>query len=459
MIREDIQREWQGKRVAVIGLGVSNVPLIHFLRKYGVVISGRDRKTKEQLGSNYSVLRDLQIELRLGKDYLEDLEGYDAVFLSPGVPRHLPQIRDLRRKTPILSEIALVLRYCPAPIYGITGSSGKTTTTTLIGEMLRHSGLTTYVGGNIGRSLIEEIETISPEGKVVLELSSFQLEDLDTSPHGALVTNITENHLDIHLTMENYINAKRNIYLHQGSGDFAVFNADDPITMEMASQGQGQVYLFSMKNSVERGAYLQGDELIYRDEDGAYSFVKRSEVALLGEHNIQNLLAAAIVSHLAGASWTAVSEVAQNFTGVPHRLELVLQHEGVSYYNDSIATSPARAIAGLRSFSQPIILIAGGYDKKLSFRELGKEIHQRTKAVIVLGDTASLITDAVEAYGSFPIHQVQDLEGAVELGAYLAEAGDVVLFSPACASYDMYPNFEVRGEHFRALVHKLVLNK
>ena len=455
-MEERIRKEWQGKSVAVIGLGVSNVPLIRFLHRFGARISGRDRACREQLGERLAQLEELDIELVLGDAYLEQLADYDAVFLTPGIPKDLPKLTALSGKTEILSEIALVMRYCRAPIFGITGSSGKTTTTTLVGEMFRQSGLTTYVGGNIGTPLIEQVLDIPPEARVVLELSSFQLEQLGQSPDYALVTNISENHLDIHRTMDAYIAAKKEIYGHQPADACAVFNFDDPLGREMAAEAPSQVYYFSLTDTVNPGAYLNGSQLIYCDGTQTRVFAQTDQVQLPGRHNLANLLAAAVMARLGGASWEAITHVCHSFQGVEHRLELVGELDGVRYYNDSIATTPTRAIAGLRTFSDPVILLAGGYDKKLSFAEMAREIHNRAKAVIVFGDTAEKIKEAVLSCGPFAVYSAADLAEAVSISRALAVSGDVVLLSPGCASYGMYRNFAERGQHFRSLVQTLI---
>ncbi len=311
------------------------------------------------------------------------------------------------------------------------------------------------IGGNIGNPLIEELPRLSPEHKVVLELSSFQLEDLPASPHGALITNLAENHLDVHGTMENYIAAKRNIYLHQGPGDFLVLNFDDPVTRAMGEEASGKVFFFSMENKVRDGAYLKGAELVYVQDGEEEPILRRSELQLRGEHNAANFLAAAVLSRAAGAGLRAAAEVGRTFQGVPHRLEFVAEYGGVRYYNDSIATTPQRTLAALQSFSEPIILIAGGYDKQLSFAPLAEGVHRRVKHLVLLGATAPKIREAVLALGDFSLEVVENLEQAVAAAKNKAKPGDCVLLSPACASYDQYADFMERGAHFRKLVHEL----
>ena len=454
-MRADLQEDWAGKKVALIGLGVSNLALIQVLQEAGAILSGRDRKTKEQLGERVAELESFGIELILGPDYLTDLESFDAVMVSPGVPKHLPELQALQDLDKLSSEIALVFKYSPAPIYGISGSSGKTTTTSLVGEILKKSEISVHMGGNIGNPLITELEAIGPQDCLLLELSSFQLDGLAYSPHGALLTNLTENHLDLHLTMENYVQAKQNIYRHQKSVDFLVLNYDDPLTRAMAKEALGRVYYFSLQEPVYPGAYLLGEDLIYEDEGGKMIFAHKGRLSLPGEHNLANFLAASVFSHLIGASWEAIRQVGENFIGVPHRLEFVGERGGVKYYNDSIATTPHRTQAALKAFEAPIILIAGGSDKNLSFDDLGVAIHSRVKRLILLGVTAPRIRQAVLAQGDFPIDEVHNLEEAVTLGKSLASQGDVVLLSPACASYDQYSNYLARGNHFRELVQNL----
>ncbi|NMB00683.1 MAG: UDP-N-acetylmuramoyl-L-alanine--D-glutamate ligase [Firmicutes bacterium] len=452
-MRSALHAEWSGKRVAVVGLGVSNLALIRFLKDVGAQISGRDQKIPEQMGDGFEELNSLGIDLVLGPHYLEGLEQYDVVVVSPGVPKRLPQLEQIKRLGRLESEIGLVFRYSKAPIYGITGSSGKTTTTSLVGEMLRASGIPVNVGGNIGTPLISVIEHLEPNDHVLLELSSFQLEELKQSPKGSLITNIAENHLDVHLTMENYIDAKKKIYRYQGEEDFVVLNFDDPHTRDMAKEAPGRVYYFSLNTAVNAGAYLDGDKLIYVNGGEKVTFAKLSDLALPGLHNVANFLAATVLSRELGASWEAISHVASNFTGVSHRLEFVAEVDGVRYYNDSIATTPQRTLAALQSFSEPIILIAGGSDKELSFADLASAIHDRVKHLVLLGATAPKIHQAVLEVGDFPVEVVDNLEQAVRAARSLAQDGDLVLLSPACASYDQYANFMERGHHFRTLVH------
>ncbi len=449
--------QWVGKRTAVVGLGVTNTALIRYLAKQGARISVRDRKTPDQLAGEREAFADLRLDWQLGSGYLDGLLDYDAVFLSPGVPKTLPALEVLQGRVLVLSEIALVLELARAPVLGITGSSGKTTTTCLSAEMLRTSGIETHVGGNIGSPLIEEIEQIPSAARVLLELSSFQLEHLTQSPWGALVTNISENHLDIHGTMKRYIDAKKRIYRFQSQDGFAVFNADDAVTRAMTYECPSRVSVFSTQHPVDDGAFLSGREFVLVDTSGAAQVIgSREKTKLLGDHNVENILAAALFAYRGGAHFDAIAKTIREFCGVKHRLEWIANREGVDYYNDSIATSPARAAAGIRAFERPVILIAGGYDKQLSFEEFGVIVNRQTDHVILLGAAAEKIEEAVRraAHGSPKpgIHRVDDLAEAVSAAKRIAVQNMVVLFSPACASFDMFPNFEVRGDTFRELV-------
>lgn len=458
--------EWRDKRLAVVGLGVSNIPLIRYLVNQGAKVTVCDRQKPAELENRLAQIAGLPVSFKLGDGYLDDLGDCDTIFLSPGVPKDLPQIQGLREQgVAFSSEMQVFYELCPAPIVGITGSSGKTTTTTLIGEILAQiDGRRTFVGGNIGNSLLAEIPSIRPQDLVVLELSSFQLELLPYSPSYALVTNITPNHLDVHKSMENYIDAKRHIYSFQSPSDFVVLNYDNTTTKAFAEDCPGQVCFFSRLEEPKRGVFLRNGMITVRDMGFAQGreevLCSIGAVRLLGVHNWENVLAAVAVSALCGATPAAIVQSIATFAGVPHRLEPVDEINGVRYYNDSIATSPARAIAGIRAFNDPIILIAGGYDKQLSFDSLAKTIiDAKVKAVVLTGVTADKIEQAIlEEQGSTQgplICRADSFDGAVLKAAKLGKPGDVVLMSPACASYDMFRNFEERGARFREIVKEL----
>lgn len=460
---------WRGRRVAVVGLGVSNMAVIRYLHRHGASIVGFDKKTASELGDTSVVLENLGVELVLGPDYLDRLDGgeeWDGLFVTPGMPKGVPALNRLReRGVPFHSEIGLFFSLCPAPIIGVTGSSGKTTTTTLIGEMLGRGSQPVYVGGNIGTPLLDVVEQIEDDAWVVLELSSFQLEMLDQSPHGAVITNITPNHLDVHGTMDAYVEAKRRIFEFQTTDDWVLFNGDDDRTIGMIEDAAGMPLTFRRNGPatafVEKGyIVVEGPAGSMGDSGGRLGICTVDDVALPGKHNVENVLAAAAVAARCGVDAGVIREVVTSFRGVPHRLEFVAEWDGVRYYNDSIATSPARAIAGVEAFDVPIVLIAGGYDKHLPFGELAAALPGRARAVVLLGDTAPAIEGAILRHGAetgAPMPRLRHavtFEEAVYLARELSRPGDVVLLSPACASYDMFPNFAVRGELFRSVVQR-----
>ena len=454
---------WAGKEISVVGLGKSNLALARYLVRKGAAVTARDQKSAEELGATYRELAALGARFCLGPGYLDELTDADAVFLTPGMRKDLPQIEAARREgIPILSETTLFFELCRAPIVGITGSSGKTTTTTLIGALLEAAGLKVYVGGNIGTPLIELVDDIPESAVVVLELSSFQLELARSSPRVAVVTNVSPNHLDVHGTMAAYVDAKRRIYRFQSADDHLVLNRDNPYTRKMAEDAEARVSWFSRTEEVPNGAFLcDGRVIIAKEGRSGRSIVDVcgvEEIPLLGAHNLENVLAACAVGYLLGTTAGTMRDVVTSFTGVAHRLELVREANGVSYYNDSIATSPSRARAGLLAFERPVHLIAGGYDKKLPFDEFAETVCERCVALYLIGATTETIAAAVEAAaaraGRGPVvHRMATLEDAVLAASRAARPGEVVLLSPACASYDMFPNFEVRGERFRKAVH------
>lgn len=454
--------DFEGKRVAVVGLGVSNLPLIRFLKAKGAHVTGCDKKSLDELAARVPLIQELDCRLDLGPGYLASLSEHEVIFLTPGMRKNLPEIARARAAGAIISsEISLVFELCRAPILGITGSSGKTTTTMLCGRILETNGDQVFVGGNIGRPLIEIAEQIPATAKVVLELSSFQLEELAHSPHLSIVTNITPNHLDQHASMEEYVEAKKHIYRHQTPGDACILNFDDPTTRAMQHDCPGRVAFFSRRTELDEGAFVRHGDLLLRWAGREERICSRDELKLLGEHNVENVLAASLATHLFGARTAAVHEAVTTFTGAPHRLEFVREVSGVRYYNDSIATTPSRAMAALSSFDQPIVLIAGGYDKKIPFDEFVRLAVRKVKAVVVLGVTAGLIEEAIrraaaEGSARLPIIvRAGGFDEAVREAAHLAAPGDVVLLSPACASYDMFNNFEERGQRFRDLVRGL----
>jgi UDP-N-acetylmuramoylalanine--D-glutamate ligase len=446
--------------VAVVGIGISNMPLIRYLLAKGAQVTACDRKSESDLGERGAELKRLGVTLSTGADYLAPLADHDRVFLTPGIPKHLPEIVAARQRGAVIAgEVGLVLAACKAPVIGITGSAGKTTTTTLIGEILQAAGRETYVGGNIGTPLIEQVEAIPAEAAVALELSSFQLQLTGArSPHISVITNITPNHLDVHASLDEYIQAKQNIYRYQGPGDTVVLNHGDELVRSFADEAHSRVVFFSRHGDpgTETCAFIRDDEVIWRYRGREYPTLKVDEIKLLGLHNRENVLAAMAVGYLAGAGLSSIRTVLTTFTGVEHRLEPVRELDGARWYNDSKATSPAEAVAALETLAAPIVLIAGGSDKGIPFDPMAPLVAQKVKALVLTGPTAPKIAEAVRRAGyDQVIHRAKDMAEAVRLARAEARPGDNVVLSPACASFDAYQNFEQRGRHFKAIVTAL----
>lgn len=440
------------KKVGVIGAGVSNMPLISMLRAAGISVTIHDKKTPEELGDQYATLATLGADFALGEDYLDNLSE-DVIFRTPGVHPHFLE-KAKENGSVITSEMELFFAVCPCKIIGITGSDGKTTTTTLVCEMLRKAGHTVHLGGNIGRPLLPGVNEMSSEDFAVVELSSFQLMGMKQSPHIAAITNLTPNHLDYHEDFEEYVAAKTAIYSYQSDADRLVLNLDDKVTQSL--HASGNLFCISKEKELANGVFLK-DNIIYIAEGGArHELMNASEILIPGAHNVYNvMMAAAIVQGY--ASDEDVLAVAKGFGGVEHRIEFVKEVGGVRYYNDSIASSPTRTIAGLKSFSQKVILIAGGYDKQIPYDVLGEPICENVKHLILTGATAPKIKEAVQQTEMEQpiITETESLELAVKKAYEIAKEGDVVIMSPASASFDRFKNFMERGDLFKTLVHLL----
>lgn len=458
----DCKQFWQnlsGKKIALCGIGISNSPLIlNFLEK-GARVYACDKRTREQIGPLADEIEAAGAELRLGEGYLDNLE-VDIIFRTPGMSFNLPELSSARKKgIAVTSEMEVFFDLCPATVFAVTGSDGKTTTTTLISEMLRAEGKTVHVGGNIGTPLLPRIDEIKPEDFVVVELSSFQLISMRKSPDVAVVTNVAPNHLDVHKDMDEYVEAKRNVLLHQNAFSRTVLNYDNEITVSFKGDVRGQMLGFSMEKAVKNGAWLDSDGWLHMSYRGIdVPLLDRKKIAILGDHNVANYLAA--ISAVWGyVSADSIRRVAESFNGVEHRNEFIREKDGVRYYNDSIASSPTRTIAGLKVFDGNVILIAGGYDKHIPFEPMAPYIVEKVKLLLLTGPTADAIEKAVieckEFDGSPEIIKLPDIAAAVKLAHERAGAGDVVTLSPACASFDAFPNFAARGKYFKELVNKL----
>ena len=447
----------RGRTVAVIGIGVSNTPLLRLLLREGIAVTACDRSDRAKLGALAGELEAAGAKLQLGDGYLQNL-SQDVIFRTPGLRPDVPELEAARAKgSTITSEMEVFFEVCPCPIIAVTGSDGKTTTTTIIAQLLRAAGHTVHVGGNIGHPLLAEAGSIRPTDWAVLELSSFQLMTMTRSPHIAVLTNLAPNHLDVHKSMEEYIWAKENIFRHQQPGDIAVFNLDNAITRELSAHAPGRALYFSRREEPENGVFLRGNAVISRRDGRERQIITTEDIRLPGVHNVENYMAAiAAVDGLVPDD--VIRTFARAFNGVEHRIELVRTWRGVRFYNDSIASSPSRTIAGLRSFKEKVILIAGGYDKHIPFDVLGPEVVEHVKLLILCGATADKIRAAVEqAPGYWPGHpeilDVTPFQRAVETARDRAVPGDVVTLSPACAAFDQFKNFMERGKTFKSIVN------
>ncbi len=457
MTLQEYLQSLRGRRLAVIGIGVSNQPLLRLLLGAGLDVTACDRKDRAALGALAEELEGAGCALRLGADYLEGLD-HDVIFRTPGLhPRYLEEARS--RGSTITSEMEVFFEVCPCPILAVTGSDGKTTTTTIIARLLERAGHTVHLGGNIGRPLLSEAEAIRPTDWAVVELSSFQLLTMERSPQIAVLTNLAPNHLDVHTDMDEYIRAKSAIFAHQGPGDRAVFNGDNEITRSLSGTAAGKVSYFTARSpeNLCRGCFLRGDAIWFREDGAEREVLPLTDILLPGSHNVENYMAAVCaVQGLVPDG--AIRDFARTFGGVEHRIELVRERRGVRWFNDSIASSPSRTMAGLRAFPEQVILIAGGKDKGVSYAPLGPVVNEHVKLLILCGATAGAIRAAAEQAENFrglEIAEVPDYPAAVSLADRRSGPGDVVLLSPASTSFDRFRNFEERGRVFKDLVNAL----
>ncbi len=460
---EQLQNLIQGKKVAFIGAGVSHKRCIEQFVELGAQVTLCDqKKSLEDFGAYAHTLRRLHVRLSLGEHYTDGFAGQDIIMRTPGYEYYKPELQAaLQAGTKVTSEVELFFELCPCEIVAVTGSDGKTTTTTLISKMFEAAGRKVFLGGNIGAALLPQLADVTPEAVAVVELSSFQLISMRVSPKVAVVTNVTPNHLDHHKDMQEYIDAKRNILLWQVPPCRAVLGFENEISRGMQKDCKGEQVWFTRLHDTDKGAFLResDDTLCYAENGVVTPILPRAEVKLRGLHNVENLLAA-IAAVWGRVPVEAMRQVGSTFTGVEHRIEPVRTLDGVTYYNDSIASSPTRTIAGLRSFNQKIILIAGGYDKKIPYEPLAPEILAHVKTLVLMGATGPRIEAAVRGCPGFDesaltILHADSMQHAVELARGAAQPGDVVSLSPASASFDLYPNFEVRGRDYKNIVNNL----
>ena len=442
-----------GKKVYFLGAGISHSELIRKYTSYGADVTLCDIREEDKLSSYIATLSNLDIRYILGKDYLSSLSEADIIFRTPGIDYTKPEIQDaVKEGITVTSEIEMFFEFCPCLSIGITGSDGKTTTSSLIAAVLEEKGYTVWLGGNIGRPLFPLIESITKDDIAVVELSSFQLISMKRSPHISIITNITPNHLDHHKDMKEYIDAKRNILLYQTPDDIAVLNIDNDITNRLSSDVNGELRYFS-QSKVTNGSYIEKNNLFYSNEDQIDYVMPLDNLIIRGEHNKQNVAAAyAALYNLVDDE--AFSKAVSSFKGVEHRIEFVGEINGVRWYNDSIATTPTRTIAGLRSFDQKIILIAGGSEKGLSYEPLAEDIKGGVKCLFLSGPTGPKIADVAKD-SEADIFFTKDIVESVEKAYEYAVDGDIVMMSNASPSFDSYSGFEARGKHFKELVNAL----
>lgn len=455
--------ELAGKRLVILGLARQGKALARFATRVGAEVIVSDLRTEEQLQPALAELIDLPIKIVLGEHPDSLLEDADLLAISGGVPTDLPIVKQARRRgIPLTNDSLEFMKRTPATVIGVTGSAGKTTTTALTGSMVEKSGRRTWVGGNIGSPLISQLEKMSQGDVVVQELSSFQLELWTKSPQVASVLNITPNHLDRHETMAAYRDAKSNILRFQSADDVAVLSADDAGAMALQDVVRGRLRKFSLELVVEDGAFVRQGRVWMADGGKAWGLCKLDEIPLRGWHNVLNVLAAAILADSVGVSIDAIRKAITSFTSVEHRLELVREIGGVQYVNDSIATAPERVLAALDSFTEPIILLAGGRDKDMVWDEWANRVRQRAKAVVLFGELAGFLQSLLGEHeatgdGRPMITRVETLNEAVKVAWKIAQPGDVVLLAPGGTSFDGYVDFAERGEAFRRSVRNLPL--
>ena len=458
---EELNTYLKNRKVAIIGLGVSNLPLLDYMHEIGAKVTVFDNRIIEDIPKEtIKKITDYAMDFSFGPNNLTKLTGFDIIFRSPSCMPTLPELqKEVERGAILTTEIEMLMKLCPGKIIGVTGSDGKTTTTTLVYEILKENGYHCYLGGNIGTPLFTKLKEMTKEDIIVLELSSFQLMGMEISPDISIITNISPNHLNVHKDYEEYINAKKNIFKYQNKEGIVVLNYDNPITRAAGAEANGKVIYFSSKHKLEDGVIIDQDVIKECNDKLRRHILNTKEVALRGIHNYENICAAIAATKSLVAIEDCVSAV-KNFKGVQHRLEFIREIDGVKWYNDSIGTSPTRTIAGLKSFEERIVLIAGGYDKHLDYTPIAKPILEKVDSLILIGDTATKIFDSVkeeaEKQGKeIPIYLCDKFENIVMVAKKVAKPGQIVLFSPASASFDLFKNFEERGNKFKELVNQL----
>lgn len=458
---EEFNRYLRNRRVAIIGLGVSNLPLIDYMYNIGAKVTVFDNKVIDQIPKEIvDKITEYSMDFSFGSNSLSKLVGFDIIFRSPSCLPTVPELAaEMDRGAIVTTEIEMLMEMAPCKIIGITGSEGKTTTTSLVYAILKEAGYNCYLGGNIGTPLFTKLSEMLPEDILILELSSFQLMNMKVSPNISVITNITPNHLNIHSSYDEYIDAKKTIMDYQTEDDIVILNYDNEVTYRLARFAKGKCIYFSRKNKLDNG-YIVDDTIIKECEDKLRKHILNTkDLKLRGGHNHENICAALAATRTLVNPEEAVRTIC-NFNGVEHRLEFVREINGVKWYNDSASSSPTRTIAGLNAYDEDIVLIAGGYDKNLDYEPIAKPITDKVKALILMGNTAQKIFDVVKAEletqgREIPIYMCDEFEQTLAIAHKVAESGDVVLFSPASASFDMFKDFADRGRKFKALVNTI----
>lgn len=453
--------ELKNKNIAILGVGIEGLSLITFLQKHEAEITLLDEKTREELDKDLlKQLEKLDVEVQFGKDAFSTLSSFDIVFRSPGVKRLQEALDDAEKKGVVItSQTQLFFDLCPCPIIGVTGTKGKGTTSSLIYEMLKKEGFDTYLGGNIGIPPMSFLEQLTTDSRVILEMSSFQLQDLKSSPHIAVMLMTTSEHLDYHKNVYEYIDAKRNIFRFQTATDYAIVNRDYPASNESDVETLGQVYRVSREQDVDQGCFVRDGKIFLKMTELEEEVIDTKEILLPGKHNLENVCAAIAAAIFGGAKMKSIVDVLKTFKGLEHRLELIRTVNGVTYYNDSFSTTPETAIAAIEAFSQPEILLLGGSSKNSDFTQLGETISEakNIKAIISIGNEWERIKEQIKIQKpNFAIiEDCKTMHEAVERAAKEATLGDIVIMSPACASFDRFKNYKERGNQFKQTVNSL----
>lgn len=449
------------RKVAVIGLGVSNLPLLDYLYEKKAQVTVFDERTIDEIPQDIiNKINTYEFKYSFGKNCLENLKGFNIIFRSPSCLPTKPELQEeANRGTIVTTEVEMLMEMCPCKIIGVTGSDGKTTTTSMINAILQKAGYNTFLGGNIGTPLFTRLPEIKPDDIVVLELSSFQLMNIHVSPDIAVITNITPNHLNIHKDYEEYIEAKKNIFKNQNENGILILNYDNDITKSCAKEAKGKVVFFSSKEKLDNG-FIVDENVVKECEDKVRKHILNTdEVILRGNHNFQNIATALAATKTLVDTDVAVQAI-KEFKPVEHRIEFIREIDGVKWYNDSASSSPTRTLSGINAFKENIVLIAGGYDKNLDYEPLAKPVVDKVSTLILIGQTAEKIFDAVKNEAEkenkkIDIYMCDSLEQTIDIAKKSAKKGDVVLFSPASASFDMFKNFADRGEKFKNLVNNI----